>query len=97
ARLQTLVRVAYRPPCPAIPQQDRSSAIISLGDDTLEGRIIDWVVLGSHCKPLVPRIEAGSPGHRPAFQDAVQFKPQIIVQPPGVVFLDCIKKAASGS
>ena len=50
------------------------------------------MILGPHRQPLVRRVEAGTFGHGPAQQNAVQFQPEIVMQARGVVFLDEVRK-----
>ena len=46
------------------------------------------MIFGADGKALVGRIKAGAARHGPAFKDAVDFQPEIIVQSGGVMFLD---------
>jgi hypothetical protein len=46
------------------------------------------MILCPHGKPFVGWVEARAPGNGPAQQYAVQLKPEIIVEAPGVMFLD---------
>jgi hypothetical protein len=46
-------------------------------------------------EPLFARNEAGAAGHRPAFHHAVEFEPEIVMQPCGGMFLDNESAAAA--
>ena len=45
------------------------------------------MILGAHRQALLAQRQTRSPRHRPAFQDAVEFQPQIVMQPSRRVLL----------
>ncbi len=46
------------------------------------------MILDLDREPLVVRIERGAARHRPGFEDAVEFQPQIVMQAGRVMLLD---------
>src|SRR3546814_13341925 len=66
----------------------RASAISASGNGAFEPAVIQRVVFGPDGKALVVRIEARTSRHRPAFENAVQLEPQIVMQPGCVMLLD---------
>jgi hypothetical protein len=75
-------------PSAAVPQHDRAAAVLALRNRALEITIVERVVFDLDGQPLVVRIERGPFRHRPGLEDAVEFEPQIVVQPRGVMLLD---------
>ena len=55
------------------------------------------MVLHHHGQPLFRRIERRTLGHRPRFQRAADFQPQIVVQMRRVMALDTILSRGAGS
>ena len=53
------------------------------------------MVLDVNGEPLVVRIEARAARHGPAFHDAIELKPQIVMQATRGVLLDDVSKAAA--
>ena len=88
ALLQAFVRIVERLPGAAVPQHDGAAAILALRDGAFEAAIFERVVLGVDGEPLLRRIEARPARHRPAFQDAVELKPEIVVEARRGVLLD---------
>ncbi len=84
---QPLVRIADRLPLAAVPHNDRTAAILALGYRALEIAVVERVVLDMDGEALFARHEARALGHRPAFQNAVQFQPEVVMQPPRVMLL----------
>ena len=58
------------------------------GNGAFEIAVIERMVLDLDRQPLVVRIERGTARHRPGFEDAVEFQPEIVMQPGRVVLLD---------
>ena len=56
--------------------------------------VFDGVILDMDGEPLVVGIEARAARDRPALHDAVEFEPQVVVQPGRVMLLDDIAVAA---
>ena len=75
-------------PVAAVPQLHRAAAILSLGNGAFEIAVIERMILDFHREPLVVRIERGPAGDRPGFEHAVEFEPEIVVQPGRGVLLD---------
>ncbi len=80
--------VAFRLPVAAIPKHDRTAAILAFRYRTFEVAVVQRMVLDLDSQALVVRIERRSFGHRPGLEDAIEFEPQIIMQPRRVVFLN---------
>ncbi len=87
-RQALLRRHALRRPVAAVPQLHRAAAVLALGDGALEVAVVERVVLDLHGQALVVRVERGAAGHRPGLEHAVEFEPQVVMQPGGVVLLD---------
>ncbi len=77
-----------RRPCSRVPQHDGAAAILVLGDDPLERGIAHRMVFGADREALVVGIGARPLGHRPALEHAVDFDPEIVMQPRGIMLLD---------
>ena len=67
-------------PVAAVPDHDGASAILALRNGAFEVAIVQRMILDLNCEPLVMRIERGSLGDGPGFEDAVQFESQVVVQ-----------------
>ncbi len=72
----------------AIPHHHRSRAIAALRNLAFEAGIVERVVLGLDCQPLVTRIQRRPFGYGPGFERAVYFEAEVIVQAASGVFLD---------
>src|SRR3546814_17767964 len=83
-----LVRVALRLPDPPVPEHDGAAAILALRYDTLEGAVVQRVILEMNGHPTVGGIEARAPGHGPALPTATQFPPKTLIQPPRGILLN---------
>jgi hypothetical protein len=57
-------------------------------DRALEIVVLDRVVLDVHGEAFFARHQARPARHRPAFHHAVEFEPQVVMQPRRRVFLD---------
>ena len=51
--LEALLRILERYPHPPIPHDHRTGAVLALGNDTLELRILERMVLGLHREAFV--------------------------------------------
>ena len=80
--------LSFRLPVAAVPQHDRAAAILAFRDRAFEIAVVERMIFHLDRKALVVRIERRAFGHRPGFEDAVELKPQVVVQPRGVMFLD---------
>src|SRR3984893_14911228 len=78
---EPLVGIALGKPAAAIPDDHRSAAIFAFRNVTLETAVFDRVVLCAHRKALFAQRQARPPRHRPAFQNPVKLKPQVVMQP----------------
>src|SRR5438067_1609413 len=85
--LQAPMRIAYRGPAAAIPDNDRAAAILAFWDIPLELQIIHRMIFGLHRQALLARNEARTPGHGPALEHAVELETQVVMQPPRGMFL----------
>src|SRR5690606_24626594 len=83
-----LYRVAVGLPDAMVPDNHITPAVLPLGDTALEAAIAQRVILDMHRQALVGRVQARSLGHGPADQGPVQLQAEVVVQPPGGVFLD---------
>src|SRR5690606_14341808 len=66
----------------------RTAAVLALGDYTLEVDVLQRMVLGFHRQPLVGGVERRPLRHRPAFQYAAEFEPQVVMVGGRVVLVD---------
>src|SRR5580693_3540216 len=93
---EALVRIEDRRPCAPIPDEHRAAAVFALRDRAFERTIVERMVLDLDREPLLAGDEARAAGHRPALQDAVQFEPEIVMEPPRIVLLHDEAVAALG-
>ena len=80
-------RIAFGTPRTAIPQYDRSRAVLLFRDHALEVAIGERMILDVDGEPLVRRIEAGALRHRPAFERSVELETEVVMQAAGRVLL----------
>ena len=73
-------------PRAAVPEHDDAGAV-ALGNDALKFAIVPRMVLNAHRQPLIRRVQARPFGHRPGKKHAFVFKPKIVMQMAGQVFL----------
>ena len=85
-----LVRIAFGRPGAAIPDHDGAAAIFAFRDGALEGVVFDRMVLDVNGEAFLVGIEARPARHRPALHHAVEFQPQIVMQPPRGMLLNDI-------
>ena len=91
----TGMRIGEWPPCAAVPDHDGSAAVLAFRDDAFEVGVFDGVVFDVNGKATLAGIEARTSWNGPAFQDAVEFNAEIVMEPRGVVLLDD-ENAATG-
>src|SRR5690606_29805697 len=70
-----------------IPEHHRAAAVLTLGNGTLEGRVVEWMILGADGETLVGGGGAGAARHGPAFEHAFIFEAEIVMQPGRIVLL----------
>ena len=75
-------------PVAAVPELHRAAAILVPGNGAFEIAVIERMVFDFHREPLVVRIERGPAGDRPGLEHAVEFEPEIVVQPGRGMLLD---------
>src|SRR4029453_16318215 len=90
---EALVRIVLRAPAAAVPDHHRTAAILALRDRAFELVVLDGMVFTLHGEPLPARHQAWATRYPPALHHAVEFEPQVVMQPPGGVFLDDISVA----
>ena len=77
----TLVGVGLRDPFPTIPDDDLAGAVIPRRDLALERAVFHRVVFDMHREALFAGHEARSARHGPALQNAIEFEPEVVMQP----------------
>ena len=95
---QSGARVVDGRPCAAVPNDDVAGAVLLGRDRAFERCVRQRMVFGAHRQAFVDGVEAGAARHRPRQQDAVEFKPEVVVQTRRAVLLDheCECVAAAG-
>ena len=88
AALEVALGIAERFPRPLVPKHNGAAAILPLRNGPFEGAVVEGMILDMDGKALVFGIEAWSFGDRPAFEDAVQLKPEIIMKARRCVLLN---------
>ena len=71
-----------------VPDLDASRTVLTCGDLTLEGRVVEWMVLDMDGEGLLPGLERNALRDRPACEGAVALEPEVVVQSARVVTLD---------
>ncbi len=87
-------RIELRHPGTAVPHHDRSAAILALRNHAFEIAIFERVVFDMNRQPLLAGDEARPLRHRPALQDAIELKAEIVVEAARRMLLDDIGIAA---
>src|ERR1700720_359429 len=82
-------------PRAAVPDHYGSTAVLSLGNDTLKPTIFRRMIFDSHCQPLDGRIEGRAFRYRPGEQDAVPLQAEVVVQTASLMLLDDEGKSRS--
>src|SRR5215467_11497256 len=86
--LQSPLRIAFRMPAAAVPNQHGSAAILALRDGPFERVVLDRMIFHLNRQALLARNEARTAGHRPALHHAVELEPHVVMQPAGGMLLD---------
>src|ERR1700759_1515358 len=94
AALKACVGIALGLPNAFVPHHDGAAAIFALWNRPLERAVRKGMILCPYRQTFVGGIEARAPRDRPAQQDTVEFQPEIIMKPRGVVFLDEVRQSA---
>jgi hypothetical protein len=79
--------VAFGHPVSAAPKLNRPAAVLPLGNRALEVAVLERVIFHFDGETLFARIERRAARHRPRFENAVQLKAEVVVQPRGRVLL----------
>jgi hypothetical protein len=90
-------RVAARLPGAAVPEHDRSGAILFLRDDSFELAVFERMILDMNCEPLVRRIEAWALRDRPALERPVELEPEVVVHATSRMLLDYKAQSVRGA
>ena len=80
-------------PGAAIPDHHGAAAVLALRDGALELVVFDRMILDVDREPLLARNKARPARHRPAHHHAVEFEPQVVMQPRRVVLLDDVARS----
>src|SRR2546421_10992450 len=80
--------LAFRLIGPLVPNNDFAGAVISFRNRSLEGSIFKRMIFDLDGQPFVAGVEGRPFRHRPRFQYTTELEAQIIVKPPGRMFLD---------
>ena len=67
-------------PIAAIPNHDCAAAVLALRNGAFEVAVVQRMVFDLDREPLVMRIERRAFGDGPGFEDAIEFKPQVIMK-----------------
>ena len=81
AKASSGVRPPSRFPVSAVPQLHGAAAVFALRNRPLEVAVVERMVFDLDRQALVGRIERGPARHRPGLEHAVEFQPQVVVQP----------------
>jgi hypothetical protein len=95
ALLEAAMRILLRLPAAAVPQEHRSAAVFALRDGAFEISVAERMILGVHGQTLFAWDQARPLGDRPALENAIELKPEIVVQARRVVLLDAEAEAAA--
>ena len=71
----------------AVPDDHIAGAVLFLRNHAFERRIVERVILDFHREPLLAHLQRRALGNGPGFQNAIEFEPEIVVQPPSRMFL----------
>lgn len=79
---EVLLRViAFGFPAPAVPELDSATAILSFGNGTFKGAVFQRMILDFHGEAFGRRIGRGNLCDGPGLVNAVEFEPQVEMQP----------------
>lgn len=90
AFLITALRVFQRLPYAAIPHHHLAGTVLMRRNHAFKIAVGQRMVFYMHGQTFYARIKAGAFGHGPAFEHAIQFQPEVVMQAGGVVFLNYI-------
>jgi hypothetical protein len=79
---------ALRLPRAAVPQLHGAAAILAGRNHAFEGAVFDGMIFDLDGEPLGRRIERRHLGDRPTLIDAVEFQPEVVMEPRRVMALD---------
>lgn len=82
------MRIAFRLPDTAVPDDHIACTIVAFRDTPLEIGVVQRMVLHMHCQAAHFGVQRWAFGDRPAFQGAVELEAEVVVQVTGVVLLD---------
>lgn len=82
------MRVAFRLPDTAVPDDHVPCTIVAFRDMALEIGVVQRVILHMHRQAAHLGVQRRAFGDRPAFQGAIELQAEVVVQMTGVVFLD---------
>src|SRR6266850_2844355 len=88
APLEAFMRVPDRRPRTEIPDPHGTSTVLAFRNRSLEGAVLDRVVLHLNGESPLPRIRAQALRDGPALQYTVQLQAEVVMQPRGSVLLD---------
>jgi len=74
--------------CSRIPNNDGSSTIFILWNNTLEICIFHRMIFGGDCEPFFPRIGRGPLRHGPGLKNSIHFESKVVVQMAGIMLLN---------
>ena len=84
----TRVRVANRMPTAFVPDDDLAGAVLAGRYRAFKTGIGNRMVFDVHRHALVMGVEAGPFWNRPAFHRAIEFQPEVVMQPGCPVLLN---------
>ena len=88
ALLETLVRVLEGEPDTLVPDDDLARAVVALGNDAFEIRVLDRMVFHHDREALLGDVGGRALGDGPTDEGPSPFEAEVVVEPPRRVFLD---------
>lgn len=85
---QPFFRVFERSPGSAVPDGHRAAAIFSFRNRTFEITVVQRMIFDINGEALLTGNKAWAFCERPAFQNAIQFETEIVMQPSRIVLLN---------
>ena len=95
ALLQSFFGVDFWFPGALVPDHDRAAAVLALRDHAFEVGVIDRVVFDLHGERFHRRVETGAFRNGPAFERAVVFEAEVVMEAAGGVLLDDVTQAGA--
>src|SRR5262245_57205962 len=80
-------------PTSAVPDHYGAATVFTLGDHAFEFTILERVILNAHSEVLFTRHQRRSFRNRPAFENAVEFEPQVVMQRSRRMLLNDVRAA----